>query len=128
MVPAVAVIVVTRQQVAGIEREKRGGKSLCLCVCVCVCIGVQRESPALCASCCPPMAGVSRGVAGRQRVPADWERGSQRQTKSSTHILCPTHTDTHTRTHEHFTPSHDSAQAEHDEKEGSKLELGQKSN
>lgn len=36
---AAAVIVVTRQQVAGTEKGGRGGDTF-LCMCVCVCAGV----------------------------------------------------------------------------------------
>lgn len=58
MVVAVAVRVVTRQQVAGIGWVM--GWGWCF-VHKCECVRVQRGTLVLCTGCCPPMGGVTRG-------------------------------------------------------------------
>ena len=117
-------MVVTRQQVAGIERGRRGG-----CVCVRVCVrmhgGIQTGSWAFVRWLLPSYGGGGGGGGWRGGRPGD--KASQQTgneaagdcTKSSTHTFDDPHTSI-------FTPSHVSTQAEHEEKEGEQTGTGSK--
>lgn len=115
----VAVIVVTRQQVAGIKRGGgKGGDAEWE-------RGVQRGSLALFAGCCHPMGAWQAGVAGRQRVPTDWKRGTRWRTKSSSVCAHPvTYTLIHSYTRSHDSPSRAGGGGEGEQTgTGSKIQL-----